>query len=94
MSNVCDKCQTAVPTDNDATRLASLLYNDISYAFAIPRHLLPVVVDGNVICEGSPSRAQYLPGQARDTRGYDYREQNEQIVRDAYARMMEEAKAS
>lgn len=32
------------------------------------RHLLPVIDGGTVVCGGSPSRAQYLEGQPRDTR--------------------------
>lgn len=60
--------------------------------FAIPRHLLPVVEDGKVVCEGSPSRAQYIEGQPRDPRGslYPYDETIEAQRRAAYASMQQE----
>ena len=55
------------------------------------RHLLPVIQDGVVLCEGSPTRAQFLERQPRDTRAgsprLDYTEELEEPVRAAYQRM-------
>lgn len=56
----------------------------LSYA---SRHLLPVVEGGRVLCEGSPSRAQYLEGQPRDPRGYEYKVEDEVLSRAAFKRM-------
>ena len=88
MSHACNKCGTPVPPSDDVTILdAALTGNPLIALFAISRHILPVVIDGTLICEGSPSRAQYLEGQPRDTRGYDYIEANEAPTRAAYAAM-------
>ena len=37
----------------------------------LPKHLFPIVEDGELVCEGSPSRAQYLPGLPRATDQYN-----------------------
>ncbi len=53
------------------------------------RHFLPVLQEGERVCDGSPSRAQYIEGQARDTRGYPYIAEHEAIFRAAYAKAQE-----
>lgn len=85
---VCDKCHRKVSPENDASVLdlktgIALLHN--------PRHLLPVIVEDVVVCEGSPSRAQYIDGQRRDKRSrYQYRTEYEDQFRAAYAEMQRE----
>lgn len=94
--NVCDKCCRPVPLSNNAAALAFYLgqIGPIEMMFATPRHLLPVVENGNVVCEGSPSRAQYLPGQPRDKRmSYAYRPDSEATYRAAYQVLQHEAAA-
>lgn len=79
----CDKCGERVEPGNDAVLLAIATgeLDGLSAVFAQSRHLLP---EGN--CEGSPSRAQYLEGQPRDTRAeYPYDKRLEKPVREAYA---------
>lgn len=86
----CDKCHTRVPSNNDLTLFLVILTGDPMFAFQTSRHLLPVVVEGATVCEGSPSRAQYLEGQARDARGqFPYREDAEAKMRAAYAEYLE-----
>lgn len=61
--------------------------------FAQSRHLLPVQEGGRVVCEGSPSRAQYLEGQPRDRRPqYAYDPKLEEPTRTAYTTLLEEHK--
>lgn len=87
---VCDKCHQPVNQDNDAALLDAIALDNPLYALATPRHLLPVMdEDGVVLCEGSPSRAQYLPNQPRDTRGYEWDEDLATKITDAYAKMIE-----
>lgn len=86
---LCDKCGRPVPPNNDMVW--------VMFATGLPgtewvptlwhsRHFLPVVgKDGSVICEGSPSRAQYIEGQPRDKRGYGYDPGMEPIYREALA---------
>jgi hypothetical protein len=87
----CDKCGRPVPASNDAVLLQVLLSKDPDAAlwmlFTQPRHLLPVVENGVTVCEGSPSRAQYLPGQPRDKRGYRYIPEGEAKYRSAFRKM-------
>lgn len=87
--NVCDKCGRAVPENNDARYFDHyLMGGGIDILFGIPRHLLPLVEDGVVVCEGSPSRAQYLEGQPRDPRvSYRYKPELEARYREVYAEM-------
>ncbi len=88
----CDKCGHDVPRNNDAVELEAILGgNPLVILGHRPRHLLPVQENGEVVCEGSPSRAQYLEGQPRDTRGYKYFPEREQAIREAYAQLQEEA---
>ncbi|KND49480.1 MAG: hypothetical protein AB203_00140 [Parcubacteria bacterium C7867-008] len=86
----CDKCGDLVPFENNAV-LVDMEINgvDIGHLFAQGRHLMPVYEDGVMICPGSPSRAQYIKGQPRDTRGsYPYRLEDEAEWREAYARVL------
>ena len=54
------------------------------------RHFIPVHDDkGNLLCEGSPSRAQFIDGQPRDTRGYEYTEELERVFRAAHTKAKE-----
>lgn len=87
--NVCDKCGRAVPENNDVRYFDHHLDQaSMSILFGIPRHLLPLVEDGVVVCEGSPSRAQYLEGQPRDPRvSYTYKPELEARYREVYAEM-------
>lgn len=83
----CDKCGLEVQASNDATVVQALAYNEPAHClFYGARHFLPVLdANGNVLCEGSPSRAQYIEGQPRDTRGYAYDETQEARWRNAWA---------
>lgn len=47
------------------------------------RHLMPIIEGGEVVCEGSPSRAQYFEGVIRDSRGYPYDTELEAEFREA-----------
>jgi hypothetical protein len=80
----CDKCGDIVPRHNDVIefelRLGGL--DPREARFCRSRHLLPTGT-----CEGSPSRAQYIVGQPRDTRGFGYDPECEGIVREIYAAM-------
>ncbi len=93
MSAKCDKCGLDVPPDNDVAKLekitGSLSEGILNWGGHDDdhRHLLPVVIDGKTVCEGSPSRAQYLDGQPLDTRGYGYYTHLETLIRGAFAKM-------
>lgn len=81
--SACDKCGGPVLPSNDTTFVMAELYDDpIIIIAAQGRHFLP---EGD--CLGSPSRAQYIAGQPRDTRGYPYNPENEEPYRQAYARV-------
>ena len=80
---VCDKCGEPVPHANDAVALDIFLGAGPGLITAQPRHLLPTDK-----CPGSPSRAQYLPGQPKDVR-YPYDDAAEPLVRAAYERLQE-----
>lgn len=82
----CDKCGKEVPMNNDATVVDSVLYGAPVIVFASrARHFLPTED-----CEGSPSRAQYIEGQPRDTRGYAYLPEWEERVRAAFEAVQKE----
>lgn len=81
----CDKCGLPVADKDNAVLIDKALTDDWTLIFSQPRHLLPTEN-----CPGSPSRAQYIEGQPRDTRGYTYDERLEQPIRDAYAKMQED----
>ncbi len=55
------------------------------------RHFLPVYdAEGKMLCEGSPSRAQFIEGQPRDTRGFvEYTGEFERLYRAAHAKAQE-----
>ncbi|MHA2384161.1 MAG: hypothetical protein ACXACT_16430 [Candidatus Thorarchaeota archaeon] len=77
----CDKCGHPVPWENDATIIESYFQNEPVFILVHhSRHFLPTDE-----CEGSPSRAQYIEGQPRDTRGYPYDTKHESKWRSAYA---------
>lgn len=87
-NRVCDKCGRIVPPENDMTMVLGLIPGgEIIPAIWRSRHLLPVVKDGVEVCPGSPSRAQYLEGQPRDTRGYPYVQELEAPYRTAWAEL-------
>jgi hypothetical protein len=86
----CDKCNRPVSVRNDATVYDAIRYCNPTVAlYAVARHLLPVFENGERVCDGSPSRAQYLEGQPRDFRGYPYKQELEAPSRDAYLKMQE-----
>jgi hypothetical protein len=99
MAGFCDKCRTNVPDNKDAVLLdvviaavekaqdlerlrmaGDLGLIRLEYG---ARHLFPVEVDGEIICPGSPSRAQYIEGQPRDDR-YEYSPDAEARYRAAF----------
>ena len=81
----CDKCKTDVPVNNDASIFDAILTGNPIFAFAMSRHLLPVFDGDEMVCSGSPSRAQYIEGQPRDPRGeYVYHEELEPERREAF----------
>jgi hypothetical protein len=94
--NICDNCGREVSPHNDARIFEVCLQGDPPPMFGealfpgiSPRHLLPVVIDGQEVCGGSPSRAQYLPGQPRDTRPkFSYDSSWEAAYRAAYKLML------
>jgi hypothetical protein len=90
-AHVCYKCAQPVAPTNDARFLRYLAFEDTEVLDAVPLHLLPLVVDGKVVCEGSPSRAQYLEGQPKDTRGYPYLPERQAPYRAAYQKLLQVA---
>jgi len=83
----CDRCGKEVDSRNDASLLLSYI-TDLRYE---SRHLLPVVAQ----CLGSPSLAQYLPGQPRDTRpgGPHYNDQKfGSTIRETYKLLQQESR--
>jgi len=84
---LCDKCGKPVHPRNNVYYIDLAAFPNpivelvVAFTGVPGRHFLPV--DG---CEGSPSRAQYIEGQPRDTRGYGYhKEEYEQAYRAGYA---------
>lgn len=90
---ICDKCSKPVKPWDDAVLLQGIINppSTIGVPMTVGRHLLPVSVGGKVVCEGSPSCAQYLPGQARDERseGYAYIPEVEATYRAAYINLLQ-----
>lgn len=79
----CDKCGEYVPTSNNAAMLDVLL-GDFVAILAQRRHFLPTEN-----CEGSPSRAQYIEGQPKDSRSqYGYDSYWEMQTRAAYVELL------
>ncbi len=91
----CDKCGGQVALENDATQLRAEYIESESPVgaallglFGVARHLFPVLEGEQVVCEESPSVAQYLEGQPRDIRPqYPYLPEDEQRWREAYERL-------
>ena len=88
---ICDKCGKSIEPGQCALALTMLeAYGKLPTAFEYlaysTRHILPTEE-----CEGSPSRAQYLEGQPRDTREYPYVPEREASFRKAYAKLQEVA---
>lgn len=82
---LCDKCGQPVPNSNDAVLFDYALSGNMGLMFAQARHLLPTED-----CEGSPSRAQYLPGQKRDERSeYPFDPDMQERACLAWAKMQE-----
>jgi hypothetical protein len=85
------KCNQEIDLKNDATILDFYVTgNGFSILACQSRHLLPVIDNqGNITCEGSPSRLQYLEGQPKDIRGYKYDSTMESKIRIAYQKMLD-----
>lgn len=81
----CDKCGRTVPPGNDVVHLLAAGGDPVVLLTNRSRHLLPVTQGTEVVCEGSPSLAQYLEGQPHDSRPqYAYKPEREPVVRKAY----------
>lgn len=97
MQGICDKCGGLVDEKNDAYELLANL-DPASSALRLYapkfRHILPVRDDdGNIVCEGSPSTAQYLPGQPKDLRmNASFNKVMGKKIRRAYFQMNPEAR--
>jgi hypothetical protein len=88
LTTPCDKCGGEVSVGDDVTALLVLETSNRLYGLAFSRHILPVQKDSVTVCEGSPSRAQYLEGQPRDPRSaYAYRDELEVLARELYSRL-------
>ena len=86
ISGKCDKCGNDVHATNDATLVwAEFTKQPMFILMYSPRHFLP---EGE--CSGSPSHAQYIEGQPRDNRGYEYDVSLEAKVRAAYMKVLKE----
>jgi hypothetical protein len=88
VSSLCDKCHKPVLPSNDATFLDAIYYHEPAFVLiSYPRHLLPTED-----CEGSPSRAQYLPGMPLDARegGYPLDTTRIDEMREAYEKLQKD----
>jgi hypothetical protein len=83
----CDKCGREVERNNDAVLIDGEVNGFSLYHLMSDRHFLPVIENGEVVCPGSPSRAQYIEGQPKDSRGYSYDPRAEPLYRAAYAKL-------
>lgn len=82
---LCDKCGSDVDPKNDAINFDFILTRNPALVTAQSRHLLPVYDEKrNLLCEGSPSRAQYIAEIPSDTRGYTYRPELALQYQEAY----------
>ena len=88
----CDKCSGEVLPHQDARHLEAVASGKgMIVLMTRARHLFPVTKGNKVICEGSPSRAQYLPGQARDMRGvYAFNPKRQAYWRRAYKKLQKQ----
>lgn len=103
---LCDKCQQPVSPNNNALLIEQLAKGSVTVnlfnsffeevnmtkgnniqSFEVGRHLFP-----EKTCEGSPSRLQYIKGQPKDKRGYQYNLALEGKFRDAYAKVLDMVK--
>lgn len=67
----CDKCNLPVPHMNSVTEYTVYFNGWFMPKAGTGRHLLRVIIDGKIVCAGSPSRAQNIYCQPRDSRGYE-----------------------
>ena len=87
---LCKKCHRVVSADNNV-----LVFNLIKGGFSKPtwvvkgQHLLPVVENGKIICEGEPSITQYLEGYPRDPSLDCYNPTFEEEIRRAFRQLQE-----
>ena len=87
----CDKCGRPVHPSNSAILVDRVFHGlAMTEVYSYSRHFLPVYDGKEMVCEGSPSRAQYIEGQPADTRGYRYIEDYEPRFRAAYAAVLVE----
>lgn len=90
--NICNKCGRSVEPENDVAKLETLFHEVqgcVPPFYLQHRHIFTVMEGDKMVCEGSPSRAQYLEGQPRDTReDYKYNPDLEQPYREAYKEML------
>lgn len=86
--SACDKCGIDVHPANNVVQLNVILGRSSGLVFS--RHLMPHRDEnGALVCEGSPSRAQFLRGQPRDPRPeYPYDLEKERRYRAAYAALL------
>lgn len=90
----CYKCGRECPPDNDASIFDAILLDEpLAVLYSHACHLLPVYAENGVqLCIGSPSRAQYIEGQARDQRPeYAYKNEQEEPHRVAYTELLRQA---
>ena len=103
--DTCDKCgQEIIPAYNNlcvVAAIAEAIEDDLrsdkfilmhvnATRFNKPaRHFLLVRNGDTLFCEGSPSRGQFIEGQPRDMRGYEYTEGLEKLYRAAWAKAQE-----
>ena len=92
MCNRCDKCGQEVSMNNDVSLFDSIRLEDPKVMINFrARHLLPIVIkDGEVACEGSPSRYKYLPGYTTAT-AFFFEAPKMIRFRAAYRKMQREA---
>lgn len=91
--NLCDKCRLRVDPWNDVALLEAVLRHlrgrssriiSLFLFGAAARHIMPIVVGGLQLCEGSPSRAQYLGGTRDPRSDYPLSEELQEIYQHAF----------
>lgn len=91
IDHTCDRCGLPVPPDNSAAVFDRLESCGLAILCITTRdrHILPISDDdGKVVCLGSPSRAQYFPGQPVDARAAYARPDSRFLYENAVARRM------